>query len=312
MAVHRTDSGFQEVEITEAGPYGIAGANQPAIRVQNGVAAIPAIQVVQSANASASTSVGGAVNIDNSLSTGAGLVVFTSQSAPSGRLVVVRSTSATFNQTALHVDVVGSGAGINVTQTGTGAGIITNAPGTAGTSHALSAVLAGTGGTLASAGNFVSSNQAASCVQITGTETGRGSLKISHQGDLAVADDANGSCLSLDIKATGTAGNTNAQGIFIDATLGGTNGKLINARNNGNLNFQVRSATASDRVSATAYVTPVIELGSTSIQVTCGAGSPESVVTAPTGSLYLRQGGGAAATLYVKETGVGNTGWIAK
>jgi hypothetical protein len=43
-----------------------------------------------------------------------------------------------------------------------------------------------------------------------------------------------------------------------------------------------------------------------------GAGSPETVVTAGVGSLYLRTDGGAGTTLYVKESGAGNTGWIAK
>lgn len=43
-----------------------------------------------------------------------------------------------------------------------------------------------------------------------------------------------------------------------------------------------------------------------------GAGSPESVVTAAIGSLYMRTDGGAATSLYVKESGVSNTGWIAK
>lgn len=43
-----------------------------------------------------------------------------------------------------------------------------------------------------------------------------------------------------------------------------------------------------------------------------GSGSPESVVTAPIGSLYLRTDGGASTTLYIKESGTGNTGWIAK
>ena len=45
---------------------------------------------------------------------------------------------------------------------------------------------------------------------------------------------------------------------------------------------------------------------------TSGTGSPESVKTAPVGSLYTRTDGGASTTLYVKESGAGNTGWIAK
>lgn len=43
-----------------------------------------------------------------------------------------------------------------------------------------------------------------------------------------------------------------------------------------------------------------------------GAGTPEGVVTAPVGTLYMRRDGGAATTLYVKESGTGNTGWVAK
>lgn len=41
-----------------------------------------------------------------------------------------------------------------------------------------------------------------------------------------------------------------------------------------------------------------------------GAGSPEGVVAAPVGSLYSRTD--SATTLYVKQTGTGNTGWVAK
>jgi hypothetical protein len=41
-------------------------------------------------------------------------------------------------------------------------------------------------------------------------------------------------------------------------------------------------------------------------------GTPEGVLAAPIGSLYSRQDGGAGTTLYVKESGAGNTGWVAK
>jgi hypothetical protein len=43
-----------------------------------------------------------------------------------------------------------------------------------------------------------------------------------------------------------------------------------------------------------------------------GNGTPEGVVTAPVGSLFSRLDGGAITTLYVKTSGVGNTGWTAK
>jgi hypothetical protein len=58
-----------------------------------------------------------------------------------------------------------------------------------------------------------------------------------------------------------------------------------------------------------------VDLGTyklTSSQLLWGTGSPESVVTATVGSIFLRTDGGAATTLYVKETGTGNTGWAGK
>jgi len=45
---------------------------------------------------------------------------------------------------------------------------------------------------------------------------------------------------------------------------------------------------------------------------TSGTGTPEGVVTAAIGSLFSRIDGGAVTSLYVKESGTGSTGWIAK
>jgi len=42
------------------------------------------------------------------------------------------------------------------------------------------------------------------------------------------------------------------------------------------------------------------------------AGTPEGNLAAPIGSMYTRTDGGAGTTLYVKESGSGNTGWVAK
>lgn len=43
-----------------------------------------------------------------------------------------------------------------------------------------------------------------------------------------------------------------------------------------------------------------------------GNGSPEGVVSATVGSRYRRRDGGANTSLYIKESGTGNTGWVAK
>ena len=45
---------------------------------------------------------------------------------------------------------------------------------------------------------------------------------------------------------------------------------------------------------------------------TSGIGDPNGVGTAVVGSLYTRLDGGAGTTLYIKESGTGNTGWVAK
>ena len=43
-----------------------------------------------------------------------------------------------------------------------------------------------------------------------------------------------------------------------------------------------------------------------------GTGTPEAAVTAGVGSIFHRTNGGAATCLYIKETGTGNVGWVAK
>ncbi|WP_159081882.1 hypothetical protein [Paenibacillus sp. CAA11] len=43
-----------------------------------------------------------------------------------------------------------------------------------------------------------------------------------------------------------------------------------------------------------------------------GTGSPEGVVTASVGTMYLRSDGATSTTLYIKTSGSGNTGWTAK
>jgi hypothetical protein len=54
-----------------------------------------------------------------------------------------------------------------------------------------------------------------------------------------------------------------------------------------------------------------VRFGDTGPLVLSGSGSPEGVITAPIGSLYLRIDGGTNTSLYRKESGAGNTGWVA-
>lgn len=45
--------------------------------------------------------------------------------------------------------------------------------------------------------------------------------------------------------------------------------------------------------------------------IASGTGSPQSVYTRSVGSLFLRTDGSTGTTLYIKESGAGNTGWTA-
>lgn len=48
------------------------------------------------------------------------------------------------------------------------------------------------------------------------------------------------------------------------------------------------------------------------VKVYSGYATPEAQISAGIGSIYLRKDGGANTTLYVKESGTGATGWVAK
>ena len=84
--------------------------------------------------------------------------------------------------------------------------------------HCLTLNLVGTGGTSQSALNAVSANSAFSCVEVSGTETNRGTVKIAHHG-YADASDASAAGVSIDLQTTvGGSTGTAAQGIFITST----------------------------------------------------------------------------------------------
>lgn len=60
----------------------------------------------------------------------------------------------------------------------------------------------------------------------------------------------------------------------------------------------------------TDITTPKV-IYTTGVSDTYGSGSPEGAVTANVGSTYRRTDGTTATTLYIKESGTGNTGWAA-
>ena len=66
----------------------------------------------------------------------------------------------------------------------------------------------------------------------------------------------------------------------------------------------------ADAISPTADNQIAIRAGATKWY--SSAGTPEGAVTAGVGSMYTDNTGGAGTTLYVKESGTGNTGWVAQ
>lgn len=158
------------------------------------------LRVTPTVNASASTSAGGALNVTNTASTGAGIVAYTEQAAPAGHLMVARVNNATFNQNGIFAQYNGTGHNVNISHSGTGS----NSSGL----------------------NVGSTNADHSAVGISGVETGKGTVKITHTG---TGTDGSASAISIDLAGTGTA----SQGIFITGTNGGTTGNLVEARNGG-------------------------------------------------------------------------------
>lgn len=75
----------------------------------------------------------------------------------------------------------------------------------------------------------------------------------------------------------------------------------------------MRTAAAGIEVWDTSGSVPTIDMrsdaGTSLTKIFSGSGTPEGVVTANVGSLFMRTDGGAGTTLYVKESGTGNTGW---
>lgn len=55
-----------------------------------------------------------------------------------------------------------------------------------------------------------------------------------------------------------------------------------------------------------------IKVQGTDCAIYSGAGSPEGVVTANPGSIYLNSSGGAGTSIFVKQSGISNTGWVGK
>ena len=95
--------------------------------------------------------------------------------------------------------------------------------------------------------------------------------------------------------------NNNSSGDWIADTLGFV--PLSNGtRDIGSVSSQLNNI----------YIKGAVKFNGGTILDAYGSGSPEGVLSAYIGSTYRRTDGGAGTSLYVKESGTGNTGWVGK
>jgi hypothetical protein len=122
--------------------------------------------------------------------------------------------------------------------------------------------------------NVIGQSTGTSSFQATGSEASVGTFKITHSSPTLVPgqSDANASGISIALTGVGTA----AQGLFIDATsAGGTTGKLMNIRNDGEEFFTLTAAkntVAKFGVFASTITSPGFMVTATSSSVMGSAG----------------------------------------
>lgn len=149
--------------------------------------------------AATSRSTGGAVLLENTGNSGAGLVIYSNHATATGNLLSVWADNVGYATQPVYIQ-------------------------NDGTSHSVS-IVHNASGSSANGMSIVSTNTADTTLGISGVETGRGTIKVTHTG---TGTDANASAISISLAGSGTA----AQGIFID-TVAGTTGKLLNLRDLG-------------------------------------------------------------------------------
>lgn len=157
-------------------------------------------------DAGSSESSGGAFLISNTGNMGSGLVIYTNHASSTEQLLQVGSANSGYTGTLARFWQDGSGKALLVDS------------GHTTTTNDITA--------------FTSASPNATTVGIGGAPDSKGVVKITHNG---VASDGNSAGLSIDLAGSGTA----SQGLFIDATNGGTTGNLLTLKNAGAEKFIV-------------------------------------------------------------------------
>lgn len=69
---------------------------------------------------------------------------------------------------------------------------------------------------------------------------------------------------------------------------------------------------AEDGIATTAFYTWMEQVTQALLPPLTGTGSPEGVVVATSGKWYIDTSAGSGSGIFFKETGEGNTGWVAR
>ena len=154
--------------------------------------------------------------------------------------------------------------------------------------------------------DFISGGGVTARVRSTGIETGGtvGFLNLNGAGmfrwdaGTRLIQNAN-AVLRIDGNSNDTAN--------VGLVLGGTTTSFPRLRANGAV---LESRLADDSAYAPMVASRFGFSGITVVDLS-GTGDPEGAITASVGSTFRRTDGGAATTLYIKESGAGNTGWVA-
>lgn len=104
--------------------------------------------------------------------------------------------------------------------------------------------------------------------------------------------------MDVDTVNTATTGITTS---LLRLSYGGS--PMFNVQSDGDVNIY-GNAIFTDAADGVQYQSGAKDLS--------GSGTPEAAITAPVGSTFRRSDGGAGTSFYVKESGSGNTGWVAK
>ncbi len=108
----------------------------------------------------------------------------------------------------------------------------------------------------------------------------------------------------------GVLGASNV-GLFFQTGNGAANVNMV-IDVNGDVGIGIGSAVPSAKLQVSGTVKATDFAQGAGPVWKSGSGTPEGVVTAPVGSLFSRTDGGAGTSLYVKQSGAGNTGWVGK